>query len=203
MLIAILGAGNIGGTLGKKWIQAGHRVVFGVRDPDSPKVTALRQSVGAEAEFIPITSAITAGEVILLALPHAAVASVASSNARELDNKIVIDATNHFGAPMVNNLGTIQNAAPNAQTYRAFNASGWENFANPTYGVIEVDCFYCGPDKESRSIVEELIMGVGLRPVYVGGLELAPALDALGTLWVTLALRRGYGREIAFKLLQR
>ena len=32
MKIAVLGAGNIGGTLGKKWLAAGHEVVFGVRD---------------------------------------------------------------------------------------------------------------------------------------------------------------------------
>jgi len=28
-------------------------------------------------------------------------------------------------------------------------------------------------------------------------------VDALGTLWVTLALRRGYGRGITLKLIQR
>jgi hypothetical protein len=32
MKIAIIGGGNIGGTLGKKWAKAGHQVVFGVRN---------------------------------------------------------------------------------------------------------------------------------------------------------------------------
>ncbi len=36
MKIAILGAGNIGGTLGGKWITAGMRSVR-VRDVNSPK----------------------------------------------------------------------------------------------------------------------------------------------------------------------
>ena len=32
---AVLGAGNVGGTLGGKWIAAGHRVVFAESDPRS------------------------------------------------------------------------------------------------------------------------------------------------------------------------
>jgi predicted dinucleotide-binding enzyme len=32
--IAILGAGHIGGTLGRKWAAAGHDIFFGVRDPE-------------------------------------------------------------------------------------------------------------------------------------------------------------------------
>ena len=40
MKIAILGAGNIGGTLGKKWLKAGHEVIFGVRDIRSAKTRA-------------------------------------------------------------------------------------------------------------------------------------------------------------------
>ena len=203
MIIAILGAGNIGSTLGKKWMQAGHHVIFGVRDPESPKAFALRESVGAAVEFTPLSSAIAAGEVILFSTPHAAVAGIVSANSPALDGKIILDATNNFGAAVVNNLGTILGAAPNAQVYRAFNASGWENFANPIYADTAVDCFYCGPDQESRPMVEDLIVQVGLRPVYVGGLELAPVVDALGALWVTLALRRGYGRGITLKLIQR
>ena len=32
MRIAVIGKGNIGGSLGSKWIAAGHDVVFGARD---------------------------------------------------------------------------------------------------------------------------------------------------------------------------
>lgn len=33
LAIAVLGAGHIGGTLGKKWSVAGHEVRFSVNDP--------------------------------------------------------------------------------------------------------------------------------------------------------------------------
>lgn len=203
MNIAILGAGNIGSTLGKKWQQAGHRVVFGVRDPHSPKVAAARKSIGEAAEFLPIPDAIVAGEVILLSVPYSAVAHIVAENAAGLCEKVIIDATNNFGAMVINNIHTIRTAVPEAQIYRAFNASGWENFADPFYGGIPVDLFYCGPDGDSRGLLEGLIGAVGLRPVYLGGLEMAPVVDALGTLWVTLSFKQGFGRGIALKLLQR
>jgi len=51
--------------------------------------------------------------------------------------------------------------------------------------------------------VEQLIAEVGVRPVWVGGLEAAPVVDTLGTLWVTLAFRQGWGSGIAFKMVER
>lgn len=33
MRIGILGAGNVGGTLGRRWAELGHDVAFGVRRP--------------------------------------------------------------------------------------------------------------------------------------------------------------------------
>jgi hypothetical protein len=48
--IAILGAGDVAGTLGSKWLAAGHQVVFGVRNPDSEKVTALRARLEEQTE---------------------------------------------------------------------------------------------------------------------------------------------------------
>jgi len=44
--IAILGAGNVGGTLGTAWAARDHDVVFGVREPGAAKVKALVQQAG-------------------------------------------------------------------------------------------------------------------------------------------------------------
>ena len=38
MEIGVIGAGNVGGTLGRRWTQKGHKVVFGVREPNDEKV---------------------------------------------------------------------------------------------------------------------------------------------------------------------
>lgn len=203
MNIAVLGAGNIGGTMGKKWAEAGHDVVFGVRNPSGPKVVALLEEISGNARADSVTDALAFGEVVLVAIPYDAVASVVVAHAEALAGKIIIDATNRFGAPVVNNLETIRRAVPTARLFRAFNSLGWEIFAKPRFGEVQVDHFYCGPDDENRPTVEQLIADVGVRPIWVGGLESAPVVDALGTLWVTLAFRRGRGRGIAFKMLER
>jgi predicted dinucleotide-binding enzyme len=203
MKIAVLGAGNIGSTLGKKWVTAGHQVVFGVRDPNSPKAQALVQGLGGNAAMKPMGEAIAFGEVVLLAIPWSAAGATAADQAAALEGKIVIDATNNFGGPVVNSVATLLAQAPGAKVFRAFNSLGWENFEDPQYGATQADLFYCGADDAARPLVEGLIKDVGLRPVWVGGLNQVQLVDAVGSLWVTLAFRRGMGRGLAFKLLTR
>ena len=202
MGIAILGAGNLGRTLGKKWALAGHTVLFGSRDLESPKVKTLIESY-PEARVVSLAEAINGSRVILFATPYTAVSEIVQEYAENLADKLIFDATNNFGFSVVNNLETIAHFVPTACLYRAFNASGWENFADPIYGEEFIDLFYCGADDENRPLVEDLIYQIGLRPVWVGDLDLAPVVDALGTLWVTLVFRRGLGRGIALKLLSR
>ena len=38
MKIAIIGAGNVGGTLALGWAKAGHEITIGAKDPNSNKV---------------------------------------------------------------------------------------------------------------------------------------------------------------------
>lgn len=200
MHITILGAGNLGSALGRKWAAAGHPVTFGVRDLNSPKTHSARQSLPA-AGFQSISDAISVGEVVLFSTPYAAVAGIASAQAAALADKIVIDATNNLAGPVLNNVHTLLNAVPTAQVFRAFNSLGWEIFANPQVAGVQADHFYCGPDGEARLVVEGLIHQVGVRPLWVGGLETLPTVDAVGALWLTLVFRRGLPRSIALKLL--
>lgn len=200
MNIAILGAGNIGGTLGRKWAAAGHSLVYGVRDPASPKAQALR-ALDPAARLLTVAEALAAADTVLVSTPHAAVAEIAQTHAPALAGKFLVDATNAFGAPVVNNVQTLQTAAPTAVVCRAFNSLGWEHFAEPQLEGRQLDHFFCGPDGEPRAVMERLIAEIGLRPIWVGGYETLPVVDALGTLWVTLAFRRGLGRGLALKLL--
>jgi len=48
MRLGIIGAGNVGGSLGGLWASKGHEVIFGVRDPDSEKVKSLLGGCGPE-----------------------------------------------------------------------------------------------------------------------------------------------------------
>lgn len=131
MNIGILGSGNIGETLGKKWAAAGHKVRFGVRNMSAPKHGPLLEACGQNAAVVTAGEAISFGEVVLLAVPSAAVDGILAEHGRLLTGKIIIDATNKIGQPVMNSLAAIGAASPDAQVYRAFNSLGWENFADP------------------------------------------------------------------------
>ena len=186
MKVAVIGAGKIGGTIGGKWQAAGHEVTYGLREPAKKE--------GAKS----IDKALGEADVILLALPGNAVVDFVHEHEKKLDGKIIIDATNNFGAPSFNSWHELGKAVPNALLYRVFNSYGFDVYANPIVGGEQPDMFYAGPEKDA-SVVERLIEDVGLRPVRVGGMDAVDVIDGVLRLWFTLAQSRG--RRIAFKLI--
>jgi predicted dinucleotide-binding enzyme len=202
LTIAVLGAGKIGGTLGKKWQAAGYHVRFGVRDPGGAHAQARSAELGDQVAIGTIADALQGNpDVVLIALPGAVVELIAQEFAAELNGRIILDAANRMGADSLHNLAPFQQHAPQAHLYRAFNTLGWENFAEPTFDGIQADLFYCGPEGDIRATVEQLIATIGLRPVYLGGVEQMGLLDSIATLWFTLALGQKKGRHLAFKVL--
>jgi predicted dinucleotide-binding enzyme len=201
MRIAVIGSGNIGGTLARKWAAAGHQVTIGAREPDKPELGKLIAELGPNCRAAPIDAAIDAAEGVLFAIPGGAMAETVGSLGKALDGKLVIDATNNIGAPAFNSVGAIQSAAPSASVYRAFNIYGFENFADPQIGGVQLDLFYAGSDGAARAQTEALIKDVGLNPVYLGGPDKAELVDQFLRIWFTLAIEQKKGRRMAFKLL--
>jgi predicted dinucleotide-binding enzyme len=214
--IAILGAGDIGGTLGRKWARAGHTIAFGVKNPASEKAQSLREELGEHILIGSPTEALAESDIVLLAVPGTAVEEIIATHAQLLDHKIIIDATNQMtkgkseatkqwqGQGALNSLGTLQTHAPNAQVYRAFNTYAWEAFAEPIYKGIQADLFYCGPEGEALTVVEQLIAEIGLHPMRLGDLDQIEVVDEILRLWGTLALFQGMGRDrVALKVLTR
>ena len=186
MKIAVIGAGNIGGTLGASWEKAGHEVTYQLRDPDKKK--------GA----VPLGQDLDKADVVLLAVPGSAVVEFVKEHSKALDGKILIDATNNFGAPSSNSWHELFKAIPEAELYRAFNTLGFDVLENPQVGGEKADLFYCGPEKDAP-VVERLIEDAGLRPIRVGGMDAVDTVDGVLRLWFTLAQTRG--RRIAFRLI--
>ena len=200
MNIAVIGSGNIGTTLGRKWSEAGHTVVFGTRDPGAEKIGHLLETIpGAASGDIP--SAINQAEVVLLAVPGTAVATFVSANRAALDGKIVIDATNQVGLPVMHSMALLANELPHAAIFRAFNSMGWEAFADPMFGEERVDHFFCGTSGPPRDVVSGLIAELGVRPICVGGPEAATLLDGITKLYFALVIGQGYGRRTGFRML--
>jgi len=191
--IAVIGAGNIGGTLGEAWTRAGHEVTFGVRDPDGRD--------GREGRFATPQAAVADAGIVLFAVPG----SVADATVRALEpslhGKVIIDATNRIGTPTACCQVLQDLASDHMPVYRAFNSLGWETFHDPHYGDEVADLFYSGPDGPARAQVEGLISDVGLRPIYVG--TDPSVVDGALRLWFALVANQKVGRRIALKVLTR
>src|SRR5262249_47342883 len=157
MKIAVVGTGHVGGALGRRWRAAGHEVVYGSR---------AGSGVGpGGAPVVPGGDAVTGADVVVLAVPGGAVGEVVAANAASLAGKVVIDAANRFGEPAVNSRAVIAAAAPGAGYVRAFNALGWENFADPPEGAV----LFFAADPGARPVAEGLITAVRLEPGFRRG----------------------------------
>jgi len=189
MRVAVIGTGNIGGTLGKKWLAAGQDVVFGARTPAA--------SGPGGAPVLPVAEALAGAEVVLLAVPGPVVAEVVSAHAPALAGTVVIDAANRMGEPAAHSRETVAAAAPDARYVRAFITLGWENFADPPAGA---DLFFAA-DPRARATAEELITAVGLEPVFVGDAGAADIVDGALRLWFALVQQSG-NRRLAFRVVR-
>jgi predicted dinucleotide-binding enzyme len=183
--IGVIGGGNIGATVGEAWRRAGHEVVYASRSPDPPRT-------------VPLADAIAGAEVVLLALPGAAVPELLAEHGPALDGRVVIDATNDMGGQRLHHGDAYRQSAPGARFVRAFNSVGFEVLADPSVGGETADLFWCGPEDAG---VEELIADVGLRPVRVGDIDAIDVVDGVGRLWLTLVFRQGHPRRLAFRVL--
>lgn len=209
MNIGIIGAGNVGGTLGARWARNGHTVAFGVRNPNSAEVRELVQKAGSGTAAT-MADAARSGDVLLVSTPWPATQQVIESLG-DLSGKIVIDATNPLLADLSGlTLGTTTSAAeqvaawaPGARVVKAFNTVGNNIMADPSFGANRALLFYCGDDAAAKQTVQSLASELGFDPQDAGPLRQARLLEPFALLWISLAFGQGYGRDFAFQLLRR
>ncbi|OLC13773.1 MAG: F420-dependent NADP oxidoreductase [Candidatus Rokubacteria bacterium 13_1_40CM_69_27] len=210
MKIAIIGAGNVGGTLGKAWAARGHDVVFGVRDPHDRKLDELLKDSGGRAQAASVRNAVAAADIVVLAVPWGS-AQDAIRGAGDLRGKVVVDATNPL-KPDLSGLALghttsageeIARWAAGAKVVKAFNTIGAQHMANPRFDGQSASMFICGDDAAAKKTVASLAAALGFEPVDAGPLTQARLLEPLALLWISMAYAYGQGTDIAFRLLRR
>lgn len=192
MKIAIVGAGDVGKTLGTGWSK-GHRVDYVGRTLPAAEKGAL---VGA-------------AEVVVVATPAHAVD--AALDGLPLAGKIVVDCTNPLKPDLSGlTLGTDTSAAehlaaiaPGARVVKAFNTVGFNIMANPSFGDHSAVMFVAGDDAEAKKTVLALASELGFEGIDAGELTVARYLEPFAMLWIHLAYRAGLGRDFAFSVLRR
>lgn len=209
MKIAVLGTGNVGGTLGSRWASNGHEVTFGSRDPNCDKVTELLGRCGS-ARATSAAEAVADAEVVVLATPWTAAQGVIES-VGDWQGKILIDCINPLNADFTGlDLGfttsgaeQVAKWATGARVVKAFNTASTRTMADPVYDGQNATMFYCGDDVEAKATVGGLAEELGFQGVDAGPLSNARQLEPLAMLYIHLAVREGWGSNCAFKMMKR
>jgi 8-hydroxy-5-deazaflavin:NADPH oxidoreductase len=199
--IAIIGAGNVGRTLGTAWRNRGHDIVFGVRNPDDPKYASLG---------LVTTNADAAGgaEIVVLCTPWQATRQ-AVQGCGDLSGKILIDCTNPLTPDFTelevghttSGAEQIAQWAQGARVCKAMNQIGSPMMDSPDLPGTPV-MFICGDDEDAKALTRTLVTELGFETVDAGDLSLARLLEPYALIWIHLALRRGIGTNFAFGLLR-
>jgi NADPH-dependent F420 reductase len=187
--IALIGTGNVGGALGRRFAENGHTVVYGSRNPLADDVAALVSETGHGAVAMSPAQAAAQSRVVVLAIPWSATEEVVRGLG-DLSGKIVVDPTN----PRVmaadgfadypptledSNAERIARLAPGAEVVKAFSTLGWETMFDPRVAEGPVTIPLVGDDRAAKALVAVLAREIGLEAVDVGPLRHARIIEGL------------------------
>jgi predicted dinucleotide-binding enzyme len=189
----IIGAGNIGQTVARHLVKAGHRVIL-ANNSGADSLQEVVQSLGNGATAGTVLQAADA-DIVLLSLPWSQIPTLAEVT--NWTGRVVIDATNHFVtyAPefKVQDLGgrasseVVASLLPGARIVKAFNTIFYKTLAEDprVLGGNRV-LFVSGNDMPAKNEVIGVIESLGFAPIDLGSLsegsKLQQAKGALATL---------------------
>ena len=190
--IAVIGTGNMGSALGKKLAGAGHRIVYGSRDPSRESVRKLVEATGDGATATTQRQAAQQSDIVILAVPWDPMEETVK-NIGDLRGKILIDiSTPHRqagdGYPELSvhtsSAELVQQWAPGARVVKtAFSAAQVIEdplkYGEPTVTYIAAD------DRVAKEIVAGLAIQLSLFPLDAGPLRMAKSIDHMGLLYLT------------------
>lgn len=204
MNIAIIGSGNVGGTLAQQWMKAGHTVTIGAKFPLSDKNIKLSKEIGEE-KLASVEKAVELSEVILLAIPPIAIFEVMEQMG-DLSNKVVIDASNSVmkGPDPYKTVFHCLLDKTNGEIVKCFNSTGYENILNPIYDGQGIDMFMAGDSEKAKAVAKQLALDCGFGScIDFGKSDKVELLEKFALSWINLAIMQGHGRNMAFRVVRR
>lgn len=210
MQIAVIGTGNVGAALGKRWAAAGHDIAFGVRNGAAPKAASAVAAAGPRARALGVGEAAQAASVVVLATPFSGT-EAAVRECGNLTGKVIIDCTNPLKPDLSGlTIGHTDSAgeavarwARGAKVVKALNTTGAGNMLNPRYGNERLSMFVCGDDADAKKLVMGLVGDLGFEPIDAGPLTQARYLEPMAMLWISMAYTYGMGLDFGFRVVRR
>ena len=216
MKVTIVGAGNVGSTLGGTLLRNGTdvQVKYGVRNTVPEKHTRLLEEQ-PQASIASVHDAIEWADAVILATStptsKSAYEEFSKSLGSGVKDKVIIDATNPLTPYPGLELWTEGNVSggeilssllPESYVFKAFNTLGFELMSvgdgstMPGFTGQRLTMLIAGP-KDKRQVAERIVELVGFEPCYVGPIRYARNLEAIAELWIHVALE-GIGPDITW-----
>ena len=192
--ITLIGTGNMARTIGTLAVAGGNTVE--VMGRDQSKADDLAKVLGGGATTGK-WGAVPAGDIVITALLYDGVVPVVAEYGDALAGKVIVDISNPFNSE-ADGLATREDTSIAQEVAKAAPASASVVKAfNTIFGVVlaqgrPLDVFIAGDDARAKAGVAEFIESLKLRPLDVGGLNMAHWLEGTGLVVMGLA-RHGVG----------
>jgi 8-hydroxy-5-deazaflavin:NADPH oxidoreductase len=206
MKVGILGTGNVARQLAEGLLRARHTVKLGSRDPAG--ATNRIEKLRGRVDVVPLSSAVAESEVIILAVPYAAVESIVRRvGAQQFKAKTVVDATNvvdSSGRWVVGHdtsgAEEIARLVPEAHVIKAFNTILAPNLAGGRIENEPLSALIAGDDDGSKAKVLQLAGDIGFDAIDAGDLRSARYLEPMAIQLLRLRASAKLGTSIGFRL---
>jgi 8-hydroxy-5-deazaflavin:NADPH oxidoreductase len=182
MPTAIIGIGNLGGTVARHLVGGGESVVLAAKDELHAK--ALAEELGPNASAASVDDAVAGADVVVLATWLDQTRELVPARTRLFEDKVVIDPSNPIG---FDESGQILRTLPEGQSSGSvvvglLPASAHYVKAFGTLGAVEqlatganheprVVLFYVTDDDVAEATAQRLIRAAGFEPLRVGGVS--------------------------------
>jgi predicted dinucleotide-binding enzyme len=185
---AIIGVGNLGGTVARHLVAGDEPVVLAAAD--EAHAEALADELGPNASAASVEDAIAGADAVVLATWLDQTRELVPPEARLLENKVVVDPSNPIGfdenGQMFRTLPEGQSSGSvvagllpaSAHYVKAFGSLGAvEQLATGANHEPRIVLFYATDDDTAEATAQRLIRAAGFEPLKVGGVSDAGRME--------------------------
>jgi 8-hydroxy-5-deazaflavin:NADPH oxidoreductase len=184
---AIIGVGNLGGTVARHLVAGDEPVVLAAADEEHAK--ALADELGPNASAASVEDAIAGADVVVLATWLDQTKELVPTQVRLLEDKVVVDPSNPIGfderGQMIRTLpegessgSVVAGLLPAGAHYvKAFGSLGADQLASGANQEPRIVLFYATDDDAAETTAQRLIKAAGFEPLKVGGVTDAGRIE--------------------------
>ncbi len=173
--VSVIGTGNMGQAIASLVTQGGN-VLEVITEADADKAVT--------------------GDIVILAVPYAALADIVAARGEQLAGKVVVDISNPVNFETFDSLVVPADSSaaaelaallPSSKVLKAFNTTFAATLASGKVGDLTTTVQIAGDDADAKALLAGVVTAAGLRAIDAGSLKRARELEAFGYLQITLA----------------